>query len=243
MKTKIQKYLDDARSNSSQKFANADGEFSTSNRKNSNPFASMNGGYSNADGPQAPTPAPKSLPYVINVTSTSGAAVQNFAILGSNTYLYQNSGRTWDSNGNLVIGSITISSGTPGVTYQEMLAQFANQPFKVGLTYYRSATTNQIDQVVQIVSKDATGVQSLFPIVPTVDPYQQQSNVIVMDNPFEVDGFTTMVIASVLPNATITFQLYQSNKINLARGLENQSVGAEFSNPGIVKAQEVTVKG
>jgi hypothetical protein len=237
MKKSVNQYLNDARNASSQKFANADGNFD--NTMSAGAFANASG-YANASGAQSNRKAPTSMPYVINVTSTSGAAVQDFAILGANTYVYGGTG-TW-VNGSLVVGSITISSGTPGVTYQQMLAQFQQQPFTCGLTYYKSATTNQVDQVVQIVQKDATGMESKMPIVPTTDPYQFQSGIIVMENQYNVDGWTSLVIASVLANATITFQLYQSEKINLARGLEANSVQAGYSNPGIVKAQEVVVK-
>jgi len=240
--TSVSKYLEDARSTSNQKFANADGQFDDATLAGSNAFRNFAGGYSNADGGnQARKSAPTSMPYVVNVTSTSGAAVQDFAILGANTYIYGGTG-TWQANGDLVVGSITISSGTPGVTYRQMLAQFQQQPWTCGLTYYRSATTNQVDQVVQIVQKDATGMESKMPIVPTTDPYQYQAGIIVMENQFAVDGWTSLVIASVLANATITFQFYPADKINVARGLENKSVAASFSNPGIVKAQEVVVK-
>jgi len=234
---KIQKYLQDAKNNASAKFAHADGEFGSSTKNGDK-------GFSNATGsmPASMTKAPTSQPYVINVTSTSGSPVADFSILGSNTFLYGSAGATW-TNGSLVIGSITISSGTPGVTYQQMLAQFTQQPFTCGLTYYKSSTAGQIDQILSVITRDANGNSQTMPIVPTIDPYQQQSNVIVIPNVFTVDGFTSVVIASVLANATVTFQLYPADKINLARGLDNQSVGANYSNPGIVKAQEVVVKG
>lgn len=237
----VNKYLADARKSSNQKFANADGRMDEGTSSGANAFRNMSG-YASADGGQqvGRNSAPTAQPYVVNVTSTSGAAVQDFAILGANTYLYGGVG-TW-VNGSLVIGSITISSGTPGVTYQQMLSQFQSQPFTCGLTYYRSATTNQVDQTLQVVYGDANGNESKMPIVPTIDPYQQQSNVIVLNNLFNVDGWTSLKIASVLANATITFQFYPADKLNLARGLENKSIAASFSNPGIVKAQEVTVK-
>lgn len=240
MSNKVQKYLADARNQANNSFANADGLLDDATRAGANAFRNMSGGYSNADGGAGRNTAPTSQPYVVNVTSTSGAAVADFAILGSNTYLYGQSG-TW-TNGSLVIGSITISSGTPGVTYQQMLAQFQTQPFVCGMTYYRSATTNQVNQTLQIVTKDANGNESKMPIVPTTDPYQYQNGIIVLNNVFNVDGWTSLIIASVLAGSTITFQFYPADKINLSRGLENKSVAASFSNPGIVKAQEVVVK-
>lgn len=241
MKKSVSKYLEEARANSNQKFANADGQFDDATLAGANAFRNANG-YASADGQGGQRrSAPTSMPYVINVTNASGTPVQDFAILGANTYLYGGTG-TWDANGNLVIGAITISSGTPGVTYRQMLGQFNTQPFTCGMTYYKSATTNQVSQVVQIVQKDATGMESKMPIVPTTDPYQFQSGIIVMDNVFNVDSWTSVVIASVLANAVITFQFYAADKINLARGLDNKSVSASFSTPGIVKAQEVVVK-
>jgi len=236
----MRKYIDMAKNGAVKSYANADGQFDVAPSNTENAFANFSGmgGYRNAAGAGAMQPT--SQPYVINVTSTSGAAVSNFEILGSDTYLYGATG-TW-ANGSLTIGSITISSGTPNITYQQMLAQFQNKPFLNGLTYYQSSTANQIQQSISVVVKDATGNTQTMPITSNVDPYQFQSTVIALPNTFTVDGNTSLVIASVLANATITLKLFPADKIDVTAGLVGNQISRSYANPGIVKAQPVVVQ-
>jgi hypothetical protein len=45
-----------------------------------------------------------------------------------------------------------------------------------------------------------------------------------------------------LATASITFQFYPADKINVANGLSGSSVAKSYSDPGIVKAQEIVLK-
>lgn len=237
MKSSVKKYLNEARGDVHNSFNHADGQFPEPAFPR-DAFSSFGGnGYRNAAGGSVAVPT--SQPYLINITSTSGAAVDNFDVLGSNEYLYGSTG-TW-VNGSLVIGSITISSGMPNITYREMLSQFLSNPFTVGLTYYASATANQVQQTIQVVAKDANGNEAKRPIVPVIDPYQFQSGVLALKDSYNIDGFTKLTIKSVLANATINLFIYPADNINLARGLNGNPVSKEFSDPGIQKAQKVTL--
>jgi len=238
MKNNIQKYIDAAKNNTAQ-FANFDGSFDVAPSTNSNVFANASGMYRNAAGMAGS--APTSQPYVINVTNASGAAIADVVLLGSYTYLQNPPGGTW-SNGSLTIGSITISSGTPGITYQQMLNQFSNKPFLCGLTYYQSATAAQVSKVLTIKTKDANGNEQKMPIVPTTDPYQFQSGIIPLRNAYTVDGFTDITIAEVLASTTVSFQFYPADKIDPTKGLTSSNIASQYSDPGIVKAQPVTVQ-
>ena len=180
--------------------------------------------------------APTSQPYIVNVTSTSGSAVANFEVLGSYEFL-NNAGFT--AGGDLVVGSITISSGISGITYREMLYQFMNNPYSVGLTYVQSATANQILETISVNTRDANGNEAQKTLVPTIDPYQQQSTVLAMKYAYRIDGFTKLIIRQVLANATVKLYFYPSDNINLARGLAGQNVSRQYGNPGIVKAQTI----
>ena len=169
-------------------------------------------------------------------SNTSGSAVSNFKVLGSYEYL-NNSGFT--AGGDLVIGSITISSGISGITYREMLYQFMNNPYSVGLTYVQSATANQILETISVNTRDANGNEAQKTLVPTIDPYQQQSTVLAMKYAYRIDGFTKLIIRQILANATVKLYFYPSDNINLARGLAGQNVSRQYGNPGIVKAQTI----
>ena len=230
----IKKYLSDAQNRAHESFANADGFFDDD--------LSFTAGedFFNAEGsPSMGAPsAPTSQPYIITLTNT-GAAVSNFEVLGSYEYI-NNAGFT---SGSLTIGSVTISSAIPNVTYQQMLYQFMVSPYSTGLTYIQSATANQVLETISVNTKDANGNIAQKVFVPTIDPYQFQSTIIAMKYGYRIDGYTKLIIASILANATVKLYFYPADNINLARGLAGRPVSREFGSPGIVKAQSIKVIG
>jgi hypothetical protein len=233
----IKKYLNDAQNRAHESFANADGFFDDdlSFTAGEDFFGADGQANANMGAPSAPT----SQPYIINITNT-GAAVNNFEVLGSYEFL-QSSG--FSAGGSLTIGSVTISSSIPNVTYQQMLYQFMISPYSVGLTYIQSATTNQVLETISVNTKDANGNIAQKVFVPTVDPYQFQATIIAMKFGYRIDGYTKLIIQSILANATVKLYFYPADNINLARGLAGRPVSREFGSPGIVKAQSVKVIG
>tara|TARA_R110000803_G_scaffold16317_1_gene44751 strand:+ start:28309 stop:29004 length:696 start_codon:yes stop_codon:yes gene_type:complete len=228
----IRKYLADAQNAAHESFSSADG-FMDDVSFTGDEFFNANGG---VGAPAAPT----SQPYIVTVTSTSGAAVSNFQVLGSYEFI-NNAGFT--AGGDLVIGSITISSGISDVTYREMLYQFMQNPFSVGLTYIQSATSNQVLESLTLNTRDANGNSASKALVPTIDPYQQQSDIVAMKYPYRIDGFTKITLRQVLANATVKLYFYPSDNINLARGLAGRAVSRGFGNPGVVRTQSIALRG
>jgi hypothetical protein len=228
----IRKYLADARANANENYSNMSGGFvDDSNFTGQDGFFGANGG-----GVSAPT----SQPYIITVTSTDPANSGNFSVLGSYEFI-NNAGFT--AGGDLVIGLITISSGIAGINYREMLYQFMQNPFSVGLTYLQSATANQVLETLAINTRDANGNEAQKTLVPTIDPYQQQSTIVAMRYGYRIDGFTKVIVSNILANATVKLYFYPSDNINLARGLSGRPVSEAFGNPGIVKAQTIKLQG
>ena len=228
----VRKYLANAQRNAMESFSNADGFID-------NDLSFTGDDFFNAEGMGGGN-VQTSQPYIVNVTSTSGSAVQNFEILGSYQYI-NNSGFT--AGGDLVIGSITISSGISDVTYQEMLYQFMNNPYSVGLTYLQSATANQVLETLSVNTRDANGNLAQKTLVPTIDPYQQQTNIIAMKYAYRIDGFTKIIIRQVLANATVKLYFYPADNINLARALGGNSVSRQFGTPPVTNGQTIRIKG
>jgi hypothetical protein len=227
----VSRYLADAQRNAMESFSNADGFIDDDLSFTGEDFFNAGGGM----GGNAQT----SQPYIINVTSTSGTAVQNFEVLGSFQYI-NNAGFT--AGGDLVIGSVTISSGIPSVSYREMLYQFMNQPYSVGLTYIQSATANQVLETLSVNTKDANGNTAQKTLVPTIDPYQQQTSVIAMKQPYRIDGNTKLIIRQVLANAVLKLYFYPADNINLSRALGGHSVSRQFGTPSIANGQTIRLK-
>ena len=228
----VRKYLANAQRNAMESFSNADGFID-------NDLSFTGEDFFNAEGMGGGN-VQTSQPYIVNVVSTSGSAVSNFEILGSYQYI-NNAGFT--AGGDLVIGSITISSGISDVTYQEMLYQFMNNPYSVGLTYLQSATANQVLETISVNTRDANGNLAQKTLVPTIDPYQQQTTIIAMKYAYRIDGFTKLVIRQVLANSTVKLYFYPADNINLARALGGNSVSRQFGTPPVTNGQTIRIKG
>jgi hypothetical protein len=228
----VRKYLANAQRNAMESFSNADGFID-------NDLSFTGDDFFNAEGMGGGN-VQTSQPYIVNVASTSGANVSNFEILGSYQYI-NNAG--FQSNGDLVIGSITISSGISDVTYQEMLYQFMNNPYSVGLTYIQSQQANQVLETLSVNTRDANGNLAQKTLVPTIDPYQQQTTIIAMKYAYRIDGFTKLIIRQVLAGATVKLYFYPADNINIARALGGQSVSRQFGTPPVTNGQTIRIKG
>lgn len=228
----VRKYLANAQRNAMESFSNADGFID-------NDLSFTGDDFFNAGGMGGGS-VQTSQPYILDITSTSGSAVPNFEVLGSYQYI-NNAG--FQTNGDLVIGSITISSGISDVNYREMLYQFMNNPYSVGLTYIQSATANQVLETISVNTRDANGNLAQKTLVPTIDPYQQQTNIIAMKYAYRIDGFTKIIIRQILANATVKLYFYPADNINLARALGGQAVSKQFGTPPVTNGQTIRIKG
>lgn len=235
----IRKYLNDTRQKAHNSYASADGFIDDDLQFTANEdFFNANGG---AEQGMGYSPAPQAQPYIITLTNISATAVTNFDVLGAYTYI-NNSGF---SGGSLSISGVTISSAISNVTYQEFLYQSMNSPFTVGLTYIESVagSATQVSQTITVNTRDANGNQALKTLVPTIDPYQQQSGIIAMKQNYRIDGYTKLTIASIVASGTFRLHFYPSDNINIARGLASRSVSRQFGNPNIVRSSVAVVGG
>jgi hypothetical protein len=176
--------------------------------------------------------APQSQPYILTISNASVTAVSNFDVLGAYTYI----GNAGFSNGSLTISSVTISSAIANVNYQQFLYQSMNQPFSVGLTYIESVSgaSSQVTQTFTLNTQDSNGNQLLRTIVPTIDPYQQQSTIVAIKQMYSIDGFTKITFASIAAGAAFRIQFYPATNINLAAGLQGAQVATTYGSPNIV---------
>ncbi len=179
--------------------------------------------------------APTSQPYIVNITNSNTATGFPVTILGAYTTLgytapnYQNN------------GAISISMGISGVTYGEFLYQSMNKPFVVGLTYLQSSTANQVLETLTLIQKDVNGNESQKTLVPTIDPYQQQSTIIAVKFTYKIDGFTALVVSSVLKSTTAKIHFYPAETSSISRTLTGQRAVAGYGNPNIVKSDKITL--
>jgi hypothetical protein len=235
----MQKYLQPERSQAHSQFANADG-FPGNDLYflggNDNP------GFFNAEGGGAAEAAPvrKAQPYVLNITNVSAAQVSNFDIFGAYEYLNTGVG-TW-ANGSLTISGVTISSGLSNVTYQFLLAQSQTSPFSIGRTQIivGSGSSTQANQPITVNTKDSNGNAAQIALTPLFSPFQQQTNTLILDQMFRIDGGTKLTM-TILASVTFSLYLFPQDNINIARGLAGQPVAQSYANPQLGKAGTVQV--
>ena len=188
--------------------------------------------YDNADGGM--DSAPTSQPYIVSITNTNTATNSTpVTILGA----YSNLAQTSPSFGNYA--AISITMGISGITYSEFLYQSMNKPFQVGLTYLQSSNTSQVLETITIVNKDVNGNESQKVLIPTIDPYQNQSTVVALKFAYKVDGFTSLVISRILASATAKVYLYPSETASPSRALAGRKPVANYGNPNIVKGDVI----
>ena len=234
----VRNYIQNARQSAQQNYMSWTGD-----------AAPQNGGYRNMGGPtsfnQASTVgpnqrlasgggnnSPQSQPYIITISNASATAVSNFDVLGAFTYI----GNTGFVNGSLTISGVTIASAISNVNYQQFLYQSMQQPFSVGLTYIESTSGSsaQITQTFTLNTQDANGNQLLRTIVPTIDPYQQQSTIVAVKQQYSIDGFTKLTFSTIQASSVFRVHFYPSTNINLSAGLQGASVAQQYGNPNIV---------
>jgi len=217
----LENYFNDARINANERFFSADGfddDFS---------FADEDYGfaddYSNADGGMSA--APTSQPYIVSVANASTAAINNVTLLGAYSVLGVSN---YGNNTN-----ITITMGISGINYQEFLYQSMNKPFSVGLTYMQSTTTNQVLETLTVTQKDVNGNVSSKVLVPTIDPYQQQTNIVAFKFEYRIDGFTSLTISTMLGSATLKVYFYPSETVSTSRALAGRKAVQGLGHPNI----------
>ena len=192
--------------------------------------------FANAEGDAAPAAmaAPavmRSQPYIITVSNASNAAV-SVDVFGAYVYL-NNAGF---SSGTLTVNNVTITSNLSNVTYYNLLNQSAYSPFTIGSTLISSVngTTSQVLQPITLTTQDSNGNQAVKILTPVIDPYQNQSGVIDLKQPFRVDGFTKLTF-TVFASTSVQFQFYPSDTINVARGLAGNPVSKQYGSPKIIR--------
>jgi hypothetical protein len=227
----FEKYFNEVSENASNDFLSFDGAFEFSN--DGYGFSD----YNNADGIGGTMSAPTSQPYIVNVQNTNTTtAINNVTILGA----YSNIGQTAPAYGNSA--GISITMGIANITYTEFLYQSMNKPFSVGLTYLSSATAAQVLETLTITQKDVNGNVASKVLTPTIDPYQYQNDKVAFKFEYRIDGFTNMVISSVLASSTLKIYFYPSETVATSRALAGRRAVQEYGNPRVTGQNVLSVR-
>jgi hypothetical protein len=229
----FEKYFDEVREFANNNFHSFDGNFEFSNDDDYG-FSD----YEDADGLGGTIDAPTSQPYIVNVQNTNTSSnIANVTILGAYTFI----GTAAPQFGNTTTFGISISMGIANISYQEFLYQSMNKPFTVGLTYISSATAAQVLETLTITQKDVNGNVASKVLTPTIDPYQFQTDKVAFKFEYRIDGFTNMVISSVLAATTLKLYFYPSETVATSRALAGRRAVQNYGNPRVVNGNVVRI--
>lgn len=191
--------------------------------------------FSAADGSAAPAASAadlmRSQPYILTVSNASNAAV-TIDVFGA--YIYLNNAGF--SGGSLTVSNVTITSNLSNVTYYNLLNQSSFSPFTIGSTLISSVNgvAAQVLNPITLNTQDANGNQAIKILTPTIDPYQNQSGIVNLKQPFRVDGFTRLTF-NIFASTSVQFQFYPSDTINVARGLAGNPVTKQYGSPRLIR--------
>ena len=185
------------------------------------------GGYANQTGA-----SPTSQPYIMTLSNTTTADIAS-NIIGK---AYEN---ITDATNGINTG-MTYTMGISGTTYVEFLYTTLNKSFVVGLSYVDASSQAQALKTLQLKVRDANGNEQLKTLVPTIDPYQNQTDIIALRQTFRWDGFTSIAV-DVVGSGSATMYFYPSENINPARGLAGQSITRGYGNPNVVRQDKVVL--
>ncbi len=226
MKNSNYRYFVEAKEKGVDEFLNLDGF--------ANEFENFDAELLNAD---AGTPAQKAVtsqPFIIDIENTSTADVSDVKVLGANQNLVG-----VDNYGNPA--TIEITMGVSDISYAEFLFQTQTMVFTTAITWLQSSSQTQLTETFKIIRKKGNGNETKIVVTPMFDPYQQLSTTLPVKQLYTVDGNTMLLWNKILASQTLRVSIYPSNIIDLRRGLANMPVEQPFSDPGIVKAQQVTL--
>lgn len=151
-----------------------------------------------------------SMPYIVIIENTTDKIIENVSLFFGNS---QNE-YAFDKKGNYVANGLIISSGVPQVTYNHIVKNFINNKFNIGLTYIQSVTENQVLEKFTYKHQNSNGVFHGRVITPTIDPYQQQTNIVALKTEYTLDGDTEIILHKVHPKTIVRMYFYPTEIFN-----------------------------
>jgi hypothetical protein len=156
-------------------------------------------------------------PFTIEVANYTDELKKDVSLFGSFFNIRPDEKNYFNKDNSLVTNEVLISSLTPNVSYSEILYYLMNNSVDVKFSYIRSleGSKSQITEQFKIRTKDATGNVGQKTILPSIDPYQQQNDVLSNKEKFRIDGFTEFIISELQPKTIVVYQFYpEDEKVN-----------------------------
>lgn len=176
-----------------------------------------------------------SQPYILQLVNACTSAIADVDIGDS----FANRAATnFGQNTN-----ITTTSTVSGVTYREYLAASESSPFKVGRTMIISTSAGQLDQTWAVTHRNTAGKRQDFIISPTLDPNQNQTDRVIDDTEYLMDGMTRLRANQINASATVTIRQYLMSKFSPVQIVAGRPSEQYYAKPNLVKVAQVQLPG
>ncbi len=180
-------------------------------------------------------------PFVINIRNATTNTIVDFPLFGANSTLYQYK-NFFNANGNFILTGVIVTAPVPNTSYRAMVVQSQTQPFTIGKTVITGIDNlAQIQQSITVTTTDASGKTQGEPMYILKDPYQNQSDMVVSDTPYAIDG-TALLTVTILPLAEINVFFYPTNTLNPANLLVGVDQAVTLPTPKLIRVLPVEVK-
>lgn len=228
----LNQYFSDAEENISNEFMSANG---VNEWDDAFDFGGNEEEYYNASGV---ADASASQPYILSLYNSSTSAAASVEI--GNAFKAITGNGTTNNAGNTL--TIAYTMGISGVTYLEWLWQTTTKPFVVGLTYLQmDGSSSGVLQTIVVKVVDANGNQQQKTLVPTIDPYQNQSDITVLKHTYKFDGFTSLTVNEIAGGKTLKVYLFPSETASAGRALTGNAIARGYSNPNVVRQDKIVL--
>lgn len=128
---------------------------------------------------------------------------------------------------------IEIKPSSNMVSYLLLLLDSAINPFKTKLIRISSKNTEQLKEIIEVVSTESNGNMCAIPIVTEYYYKQNQPNKFVNDIDYEIIiDVNTFLKMNVFPNTSFTITFFVSDKVHISRILRQNlsKVKNNFNN-------------
>ena len=179
--------------------------------------------------------------YVLIIKNTNDFDIENLSLFGANVTVYQSANFIFNHNLNehLYSANGIVISGGVGVDnyYQVLLAQSQTQPFNVGTTVLTALDNDNQTQInISLTTTDANGLSNSEPATLLKDPFQGQMDMVVFEQPYKIDGNTSLTINKVYANTSFAMYFYTNSNVNPTSSLSGISTITNYNNPQLIKA-------
>jgi hypothetical protein len=154
--------------------------------------------------PQAIENAGNSVPFIITLTNTSGAAINNVNFLNAvESYKATNDG---------VTEGVTPTVGYAGKTYSGLLAYLLSADIVVGSFYIYATTNAQATESILFRTDNQRGKALEDTVIPDIHHFQNQTGLAYVEQEVIITKYTKATLASIAANAVVKIKLFPSKR-------------------------------